>query len=138
MISYKEFDEFMKKAERYCSRGVFLKTYTPNISDFTKELFKLNKNSLYSLMKSIDKYNVPILTDSERDYLKAVIKPFKDRVNYIMRCGEKYNYLVINIDSIADYEYTEDITFPYFIEGNKYVNMECDKKYTLEELGLED
>lgn len=144
MVSREEFDNFMKKAERYCNRGIFFKTHTLfNLSGLAKDLLKVDNDALYQLMKEINEYNEPILTDSERDYLKAVIKPFKDRVNFIVKlCGSirdnKIEYLMIYIDSLLNYVDTEVISFPYFIKGSKYVNMEEDKKYTLKELGLED
>ena len=139
MISREEFDKFIKKAERYCNRGIFLKTHEYSICDLAKDLFKINNDYLYILMKAIDKYNEPMLTDSEKDYLKAFIKPFKDRINYIVKDGNnELEYLMIVVNSIADYMITETISFPYFIKGSKYVNMELNKKYTLKELGLED
>ena len=143
MISREEFNNFMKKAERYCNRGVFIRTHTLfNLSDLAKDLLKVDNDALYQLMKEIDEYNEPILTDSERDYLKAVIKPFKDKVNYIVKIdggsGSEEEYLMITVNSIVDYIATETISLPYFTKGSKYVNMEWDKKYTLKELGLED
>ena len=139
MISREEFDNFMKKAERYCNRGIFFRTHTLfNLSDLVNNLLKVDNDALYQLMKKIDEYNEPILTDSERDYLKAVIKPFKDRVDYIMKVENEAEYLMIGVNSIADYIDTETISLPYFTKGSKYVNMEWDKKYTLKELGLED
>lgn len=140
MISREEFDNFMKKAERYCNRGVFIRTHTLfNLSDLVNNLFKVDNDALYQLMKEINEYNEPILTDSERDYLKAVIKPFKDRVSYIMKDGNnEEEYLMIVVNSITDYLNTENISLPYFTKGSKYVNMELNRKYTLKELGLED
>lgn len=142
MVSREEFDNFMKKAERYCNRGIFIRTHTLfNLSDLVNNLLKVDNDALYQLMKEIEEYNEPILTDSERDYLKAVIKPFKDRVNYIVKhsfLDEADKYLEINVSSIVKGAITEEIVFPYFIKGSKYVNMELNRKYTLKELGLED
>lgn len=144
MVSREEFDNFMKKAERYCNRGVFIRSHTLfNLSDLAKDLLKVDNDALYQLMKEIEEYNEPILTDSERDYLKAVIKPFKNRVKCIIKsCGsisdDNIEYLMIYIDSIHNCVDTEVIALPYFIKGSKYVNMKWDRKYTLKELGLED
>ena len=139
MISREEFDNFMKKAERYCNRGIFIRTHTLfNLFDLAKDLLKVDNNALYQLMKEIDEYNEPILTDSERDYLKAVIKPFKDKVNYIMKVENEEEYLMIGVNSITDYIDIETISLPYFTKGSKYVNMEWNRKYTLKELSLED
>lgn len=71
-----------------------------------------------------------ILDDIEKEYLRAVIKPFRDEVEYIKKnlCGnQEYIEIVIN---------GEWLNFPYFKKGKMYKNMEFDKKYSLEELGL--
>ena len=71
-----------------------------------------------------------ILDDIEKEYLSAVIKPFRDRV----RCIEKKisggrEYIRINVKG-------EWLLFPYFIKGTMYRGMERNKEYSLEELGL--
>lgn len=80
-------------------------------------------------------YKAPILNDTEREYLTAVIRPFKENVctvckKYIQSCsGLSYEYIVVKIS-------TERWGFPKFVEGTMYKNMELDKEYSLEELGL--
>ena len=74
----------------------------------------------------------PILTKEEKEYLRAVIKPFRDRIMWIM----KHDYLSTNNQFIA-IQMTKDIfLLPLFEENKYYKNMEVDKEYTLEELGL--
>lgn len=72
-----------------------------------------------------------ILTAEEKDYLSAVVKPFKDEINYIVK---------INVDGdeciCIDFVIDNLFSFPYFEEGTMYRGMEVNKKYTLEELGL--
>ena len=77
--------------------------------------------------------NEDILSDKEREYLSAVIKPFRDEVEFIMK-----NY----VDDIKK-EYIEiaikdevSILFPYFKKSTMYAGMEEGREYTLEELGL--
>lgn len=74
-----------------------------------------------------------ILSDKEREYLSAVIKPFRDEVEFIMKDytdDDKQEYIEIAIkDEVS-------ILFPYFKKSTMYANMERCKKYTLEELGL--
>lgn len=86
----------------------------------------------------------PPLTDQEREYLQAVVKPFRDRLRYIRKIDiadgkqfisikvKKYDYK----DDDDDYFQYEDIKFPCFEDGTMYANMEADRNYTLEELGL--
>ena len=77
----------------------------------------------------------PILNNTEREYLAAVIRPFKEDVctvckKYIQSCsGLSYEYIVVKLSS-------ERWGFPKFVEGTMYKSMELDKEYSLEELGL--
>ena len=79
----------------------------------------------------------PILTNSEREYLSAVIKPFKDRVKSITKVywdytgGEKHCYILIKCDEVCD-----SFGLPEFNELEMYRGMEYDHDYTLKELGL--
>ena len=71
-----------------------------------------------------------ILDDAEREYLSAVIKPFRDKVEYITKkplVYKEYIYIHIYIDSIM---------LPRFKKGTMYKGMETNKEYSLEELGL--
>ena len=75
-----------------------------------------------------------ILTNKEKAYLSAVIKPFRDDIEYIEKIktyyGEK-EYICIKIKRYEDY-----CGLPVFKKGTMYKGMEADKAYTLEELGL--
>ena len=73
-----------------------------------------------------------ILDDEEKRYLKAVIRPFKNRVRYILKkdCYDGDCYISIELDD-------ENINFPYFKKETMYNGMEEDKRYTLKELGLD-
>ena len=82
-------------------------------------------------MKKISK---EILNDAEKKYLGDVIKPFRDKVDYVKKYsfdgGEKES---IGISFKNDNGY---FSFPVFKKGTMYAGMEKYKKYTLEELGL--
>lgn len=71
-----------------------------------------------------------ILDDIERRYLKGVIRPFKDCIEYIKKIeNSRGKYICIRLKE-------ETLNFPYLRDDTMYKNMETDKKYTLEELGL--
>lgn len=74
-----------------------------------------------------------ILDDTEKRYLKAVIRPFKNKVNHISKedCYDGDCYISIELDD------EEDINLPYFKKETMYNGMEEDKRYTLKELGLD-
>jgi len=81
--------------------------------------------------KTIYKREEPILDDKEKEYLSSVIRPFRDKVEYIVKKNVfakiYYIYIRLNDDS-AD--------LPNFKENTMYKNMKLDEEYTLEELGL--
>ena len=74
-----------------------------------------------------------ILDDEEKEYLNAVIRPFKNRISNIVKRNfdSEKSYIVIHINS-------ESFYFPYFKKGTMYEGMEADKQYTLKELGLDE
>ena len=83
---------------------------------------------------------ISILTEKEKEYLSAVIKPFRDRRVVI----KKYEYPqnehkneCIQI-SVEFYDKTggETVSLPIFKKGTMYKGLESNKCYTLEELGL--
>lgn len=76
----------------------------------------------------------PILTDKEKEYLSAVIKPFRDSVVAIIKCkyDDYYEFIQIEVNQ-ERYEY---VNLPNFKSGTMYKGMELDKEYTLNELGL--
>lgn len=77
-------------------------------------------------------YKGPILDDVEKEYLSAVIKPFRKRVLSICKmdgaCNEEYILI-----STKDNDYA---SLPYFPRDTMYKGMKSMKNYTLEELGL--
>lgn len=77
-------------------------------------------------------YKPPILDDVEKAYLSAVIKPFRDRVEYIeKRCFVSgTEYILISLQN------NKTLSFPTFKTGTMYKGMKSRKEYTLEELGL--
>lgn len=98
---------------------------------------KMIGNSYFeSFKKWLDQeHKEPILTDEEHEYLAAVIKPFRDRVEYIAKvpvCGwEEDSYIFIHFTDASD-----DMDFPLLRGSNMYKGMRPYDKYTLEELGL--
>lgn len=76
-------------------------------------------------------YKAPILDDVEKDYLSAVIKPFRKRIKYIA---------IWDIDSkpFVHIELSggDCMNFPNFKANTMYKGMEPKKRYTLDELGL--
>nr|DAI46422.1 MAG TPA: hypothetical protein [Caudoviricetes sp.] len=95
---------------------------------YTKEMIAEVKRPL---CKAIYKREEPILDKKERKYLRAIIRPFRDRVKCIFKTHffEK-ECLIIRLKG------GDSADLPYFKENTMYKNMKIDKSYTLEELGL--
>lgn len=79
----------------------------------------------------LSEYKEPILNDAEKEYLSAVIKPFKRDVKYICkRLTNRGYYIAIIVNEF------DTMNFPFFLHNTMYKGMELDKRYTLKELGL--
>lgn len=81
-----------------------------------------------------------ILDKEEKEYLSAVIKPFRDKVTHIAKTEDdiEWSYaIMIRVDSkVVDDDYYEFFLPPFKRTSSMYKNMEVGKEYTLEELGL--
>ena len=77
----------------------------------------------------------PVLDDVEKEYLSAVIKPFREKVSYISKLEKAYpetdQFIKI---TLINGEY---VCLPYFTRKSRmYIGMEKLRHYTLQELGL--
>lgn len=79
----------------------------------------------------------PVLDYVEKEYLSAVIKPFRKIIVTVSkhRLNNDLEYIAIRVKSLKEDE-EENMCFPAFKIGTMYKCMELDKKYSLEELGL--
>lgn len=119
------------------------------------EKYKFNKNGLYffdedrqtwlidfSLMRILNgQYEIierPILDDVEREYLDAVVKPFRNKVISITKLDSEemngYEYICIEHREVCNERYF--ISLPCFKKGTIYKGMETDKAYSMEDMGL--
>ena len=108
-------------------------------------LFKLNKETIF-LSRTFYYYINP-LDEVEKEYLRNVIKPFRNDVSYIAKiCDNDRSRIVIayndhNIDSVEEFKSyikgPKTICFPWFKNSTgMYKGMEPGRHYTLVELGL--
>lgn len=74
----------------------------------------------------------PILDETEKRYLSAVIKPFINEIEYIAKRVSYSSGYYIDIGMKND----DSLLFPYFKDKRMYKSMVTEKEYTLEELGL--
>ena len=78
----------------------------------------------------------PILTEKEKEYLSAVIKPFKNKVNYIVKQQGFKDSEKLSVEFIIIYVDDEKIILPSYDKGTLYKDMKLMEKYTIEDLGL--
>lgn len=94
-----------------------------------------NEGLLISLLTGYAEIDKKILTDKEREYLSNVIAPksIYENVDYIVkRENNDHNfYIVIKLKN------WEFIKLPEFNNKNMYKCMKVDKRYSLQELGLD-
>ena len=86
---------------------------------------------------SITKVEQPILDDIEKKYLSNIIKPFRNKVEWIKKVSsfEQRNLEYIKI-SYQDTAQSVVLSFPDFKVGTMYRGMKIGKSYTLKELGI--
>lgn len=77
-------------------------------------------------------YKKSILDDVEKEYLSAVIKPFRSRVKYIKIAEVGGTKRFVHI-KLCD---NDSMNFPDFKVNTMYKGMKLEREYTLEELGL--
>ena len=73
-----------------------------------------------------------ILDEAEREYLSIVIKPFRDRIEYIIKNSVYSPFEWITIK----YKDGGATTLPPFKKDTMYKGMEVNKEYSLEDLGV--
>lgn len=96
--------------------------------------FKNCKECKKNAMKwLLSEYKEPILDDVEKEYLSAVIKPFRKMIAYIVKAqdfddGKQCIRIIL--------QNGDGMHFPYLDDDEMYKGMEVNKEYSLEELGL--
>ena len=124
-----------------CEKCVFSKVCCDEVSSDCW----INNKDIYSdkfLNQEIE-IETDILSEKEKEYLKSIIRPFKDRVVSIekkisMNCiGSTFYYITIATKSVVNDNIMEITALPYFnLESKMYEGMELNKEYTLKELKL--
>lgn len=82
-------------------------------------------------------FRQPILDKVERRYLKTVFRPFHKRIISVYKQltnDEMRECLFAKLEPLANFG--DCMAFPMFEAGTMYKNMELNKIYTLEELGI--
>lgn len=135
---YREWNEKNNCSIKKCRECPFDKVYCE--ASEASEICWVKNKDLYSetfLNQEIE-VEGEILTESEREYLSAITKPFRDVITYIVKSevesvlGNNYNFITIKMRG------GDSIILPMFPTGKYYKNMEAYKDYTLKELEIYD
>ena len=139
----------MKNKEKYNLRQIYISTKTKDGKILFFEL-KIRGKTIYQqiypcgvfacdAMEGMigwleEEYKPTILTEKEKAYLSAVIKPFRKDIESVKKLENYYTaqeYIHIAMKKGTDY-----CSLPWFRKGTMYKGMEAYKVYSLEELGL--
>lgn len=116
--------------------------YTENKTiRFSEACIKTNLHRVELNEGTWELYKKSILDKTEKAYLNNVIKPFKNKVSYIVKDSRlmfSCKYVFINICVKTYFKTYEYISLPTFISDSMYKNMKLGYKYSLKELGLDD
>ena len=130
MLGIKLYEDFRIKAinEMIFEKKFFLTEYGLFSEDSTVPISTILNDILNGQYKIV---KLPLaLTKEEKDYLLEVVKPFRDKIEYIKRLtSDSWD----SIQMITD----KGVTAVLFFETDtRYKNMEPDREYTLAELGV--
>lgn len=115
-----------------------------NLNFYKNDLIEKCNNEELDIMK-VERAGVviferkkEILDKQEKEYLRNLIRPFRDRVINIIKENDNNGeaFITITVKRFNDKDRKEAIMLPYFKKHTMYKGMELDKSYTLEELGL--
>lgn len=130
----------MKNKEKYDLKELKIKWLDYESMEIYADdgVYRLNSNSNAILLRGLVNWleqeykEPPILDEKEKEYLSAVIRPWRDKVRYIYKAdctgGEEI--------TIVTKETGANIYFPFFEKGTMYKGMKLDRPYTLEELNI--
>lgn len=132
---FKEMKDYICKKQKNCKRCIFNGThcglYANDIATYRKMLDDKILNKEFKIKDEI------LLNDKEKEYLKAVIKPFRNRVIYIEKINViSFQYIKIVVEALSENSFCDIICLPKFKTGSQYKFLKLDIQYGLEDLGL--
>lgn len=129
MKNFEKYKDYLIKAIALCNSDKLLELAGIDITEVYAANYYENKKSLVNWL--LQDYKEPILDDVEKEYLSAVIKPFKGDVDYICKRLNHGGYYIAIVSNGSDV-----MKLPYFPNNEMYKGMELDRRYKLKELGL--
>lgn len=133
-IIFKDGTELVRESENWFCDAFFKREIIDliNLKDNYGELGKIIKIEEPNYV-TVYENKIEVLDEVEKRYLKGVIRPFRDSVSVIRRL-----YSPTKDKDYIQIQYKDDraTNLPYFKKDTMYREMEINRIYTLEELGL--
>lgn len=133
-------DRVCRKTPKFNCRGCPFRYVTCSTKD---EDCWVEHKDLYSdkfLDQTIEVEAPDILTKEEKEYLSAVIKPFRNQITHIAKVHwiepERKCIEIEYRENIIEDRMLVSLYFPYLPNDEMYKGMEDNRPYKLEELGL--
>ena len=110
----------------FVCRDSYKDTYFVKIAMF-KHIFKG-----VTFENSPIRFRAEVLDEVEKAYLRAVLSPFRKRIDFVVKRNEALERQYIEA-VLKDFD---AMSFPFFRAGTMYKGMEVGKRYSLEDLGI--
>ncbi len=128
MKNFEKYKQEVYEAIEVCNAGVLLDHAGIKIRDLD---YREIKKDLVDWL--LQEYKYPILGEVEKEYLKSVIRPFRNHVTGVRKWFNGINYQIMI--SLDDGENLCKLpSFP--LSSEMYMGMDSKKWYSLQELGL--
>ncbi len=122
-------NEKVRNGDNWLPLEIYREDLTDKDNTTVYDIIKVERPTQY---ETVFERKEEILDEAEKRYLRDVIRPFRDRVESIVKFESTNSREFICIQ-LKDYH---NIDFPYFKESTMYKGMKANRAYTLEELGL--
>lgn len=96
-------------------------------SDYYNKYYILNKNDIDAVW---EEYKELLLTEEEKEFLKTISKFHPEKIDKVRMFRGYYKFIYLH--------YGENSYDSYLVDSKYFKNLEDEKDYTLEELGLEE
>lgn len=132
------YDYYVKNSKSFADQAANRESYIDDC-DYYDKIIQVVEKILMDDPHEKEPKEKRILDDVEKRYLKSVIRPFEDDVAWVMLAYDWAYGTKVHLEICCRQNGVEShIQFPPFTPNAMYENMEIGKRYTLEELGLDD
>lgn len=113
---------------KFVDNGLLMKHIPDMMWHYDNSMLRCLLSGEYEIVKK------PILDDAEKKYLSNVIKPFRNKIEYIAKYNDDREYISITYKDLNGGTFS--MAFPSYDDGTMYKGMELGKQYSVEDLEL--